>query len=91
MPPAPAPTVEPDKAPAARLRQKIMSSNDHCGRSACTGDEVAATLEAVLRQKSVCKQMVGKKDVISGRDEREVVAIERKLLAEADYGPVDFK
>ena len=40
---------------------------------------------------SVCKQMVGKKDVISGRDEREVVAIERKLLAEADYGPVDFK
>jgi len=35
--------------------------------------------------------MVGKKDVISGRNESEVVAIDRKLLAEADYGPVDFK
>jgi len=40
---------------------------------------------------SVCKQMVGKKDVISGRAMLEVVAIERKLLAKADYGPVDFE
>jgi len=35
--------------------------------------------------------MVGKKDVISGRAMLEVVAIERKLLAKADYGPVDFE
>ncbi len=39
---------------------------------------------------SVCKQMVGKKDVISGRNKSQVVAIDRKLLAEAEYGPFDF-
>ncbi len=31
------------------------------------------------------------KEAVSGRNEREVVAIDRELLAEADYGAVDFE
>ena len=30
-------------------------------------------------------------EVVGGRNEREVVAIDRKLLAETDYGAVDFE
>ena len=37
-----------------------------------------------------CKRL-GQGKLGGGRDERDVVAIDRKLLAEADYGPVDFK
>jgi len=37
-----------------------------------------------------CKR-IELEQAVGGRDEREVVAIDRKLLAEADYGPVDFK
>jgi hypothetical protein len=36
-------------------------------------------------------QTVGTGEVVGGRNEREVVAIDRKLLAEVDYGPDDFK
>jgi len=36
-------------------------------------------------------QTVGTGEVVGGRNEREVVAIDRKLLAEADYGPDDFE
>ena len=36
-------------------------------------------------------QTVGTGVVVGGRNEREVVANDRRLLAEADYGRVDFK
>jgi hypothetical protein len=36
-------------------------------------------------------QTVGTGKVVGGRDEREVVANDRRLLAEADYERGDFK
>jgi hypothetical protein len=36
-------------------------------------------------------QTVGTGEVVGGRDEREVVVIDRKLLAEAGYEPDDFE
>jgi len=34
---------------------------------------------------------LGPEEVVGGRAVLEVVAIDRKLLAEADYGPDDFE
>jgi hypothetical protein len=42
-------------------------------------------------QNPFCVQTVGTGEVAGGRNERAVVPIDRKLLAEADYGRVDFK
>ena len=47
-------------------------------------------MEAVLRQNPFVSKRLGQ-EVVGGRNEREVVAIDRELLAEADYGAVDFE
>jgi hypothetical protein len=46
---------------------------------------------ATLGQNPFCVQTVGTGEVVGGRNERAVVPIDRKRLAEADYGRVDFK
>ena len=45
---------------------------------------------AMLGQKSVLNADGWDREVVGGRNEREVVANDRKLLAKADYGrPID--
>jgi hypothetical protein len=43
------------------------------------------------RAESVLSATVGTGEDVGGRNERAVVPIDRKRLAEADYGRVDFK
>jgi hypothetical protein len=55
----------------------------------CSAKKLTAAIEAGLGLESFLK--VGPEEVFGSHEVLRVFAIERELLAEAHYGPVDFK